>query len=86
MNMSLEKKIAVGLVAVLILLSGIGFVSYWSTTDLIDREVRVAQTHQVRETIEHLFYLMEDLKTRSGSTFLPVRTSTCNIIVRRATA
>jgi PAS domain S-box-containing protein len=64
MNMSLEKKIAVGLGTVLILLCGVGFVSYWNTTDLIDREVRVVQTHQVRETIERLRYMMEDLEDR----------------------
>lgn len=63
MNVSLEKKIGVGLVAVLVLLLGIGFISYRSTTDLIDREVRVAQTHQVRETIEHLLSLMEDIES-----------------------
>ena len=63
MNISLEKKIAVGLGAVLVLLLGIGFVSYWSTTDLISREVRVAQTHQVRETIERLLSLIEDLES-----------------------
>ncbi len=63
MNVSLEKKIAVGLGVVLVLLLGIGFVSYWSTTDLIDREVRIAQTHQVRETIEHLLSLIEDLES-----------------------
>src|SRR4249920_1633222 len=63
MNISLEKKIGVGLVAVLVLLLGIGFISYRSTADLIDREVRVAQTHQVRETIEHLPSLMEDLES-----------------------
>ena len=62
MNVSLEKKIAVVLGAVLVLLLGIGIVSYRSTTDLINREVRAAQTHQVRETIEHLLYLMEDLE------------------------
>ncbi len=64
MNMSLEKKIGVGLGAVLVLLLGIGFVSYRSTTDLIDREVRAAQTHQVRETIEHLLYLMEEVEDK----------------------
>jgi CHASE3 domain sensor protein len=64
MNISLEKKIAVGLGAVLVLLLGIGLVSYWSTTDLIGREVRVAQTHQVQETIERLLYLMEDIEDR----------------------
>ena len=40
-----------------------GSCSYRSTTDLIDREVRVAQTHQVRETIEHLLSMMEDLES-----------------------
>src|ERR1700730_16125753 len=64
MKISLEKQIAVGLVAVLILLFGIGFLSYRSTTDLITREARVAQTHQVRETIEHLLYLMEDVEDK----------------------
>ena len=64
MNVSLEKKIAVALVAILVLLLGIGFASYWSTTDLINREVRAAQTHQVRETIEHLLYLMEDVEDK----------------------
>jgi PAS domain S-box-containing protein len=63
MNVSLEKKIGVSLGAVLVLLLGIGFVSYWSTTDLIGREVRVTQTHQVRETIEHLLSLIEDLES-----------------------
>jgi PAS domain S-box-containing protein len=63
MNISLEKKIAVSLGVVLVLLFGIGLVSYWNTTDLIDREVRVAQTHQVRETIEHLLFLIEDLES-----------------------
>ncbi len=62
--MSLEKKIAVGIGVVLVLLFGIGIVSYWNTTDLIGREVRVAQTHQVRETIERLLYLMEDIEDR----------------------
>ena len=64
MNMSLEKRISVGLGAVLVLLLGIGLVSYWSTTELIGREDRVAQTHQVRETIEHLLYLMEDVEDK----------------------
>jgi PAS domain S-box-containing protein len=64
MKISLEKKIAVGLGAALIFLFGIGFASYWSTTDLINREVRAAQTHQVRETIEHLLYLMEDVEDK----------------------
>lgn len=64
MNMSVEKKIVVGLGAVLVLLLGVGLVSYWSTTDLIGREVRVAQTHQVRETIERLLYLMEEIEDR----------------------
>jgi PAS domain S-box-containing protein len=64
MNVSLEKKVAVGLGAVLVLLLGIGLVSYWSTTDLIDREVRVAQTHQVQETIDRLLYLMEDIEDK----------------------
>lgn len=64
MNMSLEKKIAVGLGTVLVLLCGVGLVSYWNTTDLIDREVRVVQTQQVRETIEHLLYMMEDIEDR----------------------
>lgn len=64
MNMSVEKKIVVGLGAVLVLLLGVGLALYWSTTDLIGREVRVAQTHEVRETIEHLLYLMEDIEDR----------------------
>ena len=64
MNISLEKKIGVGLGAVLVLLLGIGIVSYRSTTDLINREVRAAQTHQVRETIEQLLELMEDVEDK----------------------
>jgi PAS domain S-box-containing protein len=64
MNISLEKKIAIGLVVVIILLLGRGYVSYRSTTDLVEREVRVAQTHEVRETIEHLLYLMEDIEDK----------------------
>lgn len=63
MTISLEKKIGIGFVAVLVLLLGIGFISYRSTTDLIDREGRVAQTHQVLESIEHLLTLMEDLES-----------------------
>ncbi len=61
---SLEKKIAVGLAIVIILLVGRGYISYRSTTDLIDREVRVAQTHQVRETIDRLLYQMEDIEDK----------------------
>ena len=64
MNMSVEKKLVVGLGAALVLLLGVGLALYWSTTDLIGREVRVAQTHEVRETIEHLLYLMEDIEDR----------------------
>ena len=64
MKISLEKKIAVGLGTVLVLLCGVGLVSYWNTTDLIDREVRVVQTQQVRETIERLLYMMEDIEDR----------------------
>jgi PAS domain S-box-containing protein len=63
-QISLEKKVAVGLVVVIILLLGRGYVSYRSTNDLIDRELRVAQTHQVRETIERLLYQMEDIEDR----------------------
>jgi PAS domain S-box-containing protein len=61
-QVSLEKKVAMSLGVVLILLFGVGLVSYWNTTDLIGREVRVAKTHQVREAIEHLLYLMEDIE------------------------
>jgi CHASE3 domain sensor protein len=63
-NISLEKKIAVGLVVVIILLLGRGYVQYYSTNDFIDRELRVAQTHQVRETIERLLYQMEDIEDK----------------------
>ena len=61
---SLEKKVGVGFGVVLVLLFGIGFISYWNTTDLIGREVRVAHTHQVREAIEHLLYLIEEAEDR----------------------
>ena len=67
MNISLERKIAVGLGAALILLLGVGFVSYRSTTNLIDRETRVAHAHQVREAIAHL---MEDLETKQRTDLL----------------
>jgi CHASE3 domain sensor protein len=70
MNVSLEKKIAVGLAAAFILLLGIGFVSYRSTTNLIDRETRVAHAHAVREAIEHLQSLMEDLEARQRTDLL----------------
>lgn len=63
-TISLEWKIAVSLGAALILLLGIGFISYRSTTDLIDREARVVQTHEIRETIERLLFLMEDLESK----------------------
>ncbi|WP_413936962.1 PAS domain-containing protein [Nitrospira sp. BLG_1] len=63
-NISLEKKIAGVLVVVIILLLGMGYVSYRSTDDLINREVRVAQTHHVRETIERLLYQMEDIEDK----------------------
>lgn len=63
-QVSLEKMVAMGFGAVLVLLFGIGFVSYWNTTDLIGREVRVVHTHQVREAIEHLLHLMEDAEDR----------------------
>src|SRR5574338_975836 len=62
-RVSLEKKIAMGLGAALILLLGIGIISYRSTTDLIDRESRVVHTHEIRETIEQLLFLMEDLES-----------------------
>lgn len=63
-KVSLEKKVGVGFGAVLVFLCGIGFISYWNTTDLIGREVRVAHTHQVQEAVEHLRYLMEDAEDR----------------------
>ena len=56
-----------GLGAALILLLGVGFVSYRSTTNLIDRETRVAHAHQVREAIAHL---MEDLETKQRTDLL----------------
>jgi PAS domain S-box-containing protein len=61
---SLEWKIAVSLGATLFLLFLMGLVSYSNTTDLIGREIRVAHTHQVREAIEHLLYLIEDVEDR----------------------
>lgn len=64
MNMSLEKKIAVGLGVVFVLLFGVGLVSYRSTTDLIGREARVTRTHQVQESIERLRYLIEDIEDK----------------------
>src|SRR5574337_794943 len=63
-QVSLEKKLAVGLGAAIILLLGIGIISYHSTADLIDRESRVVRTHEIRETIERLLFLMEDLESR----------------------
>ncbi len=63
-QVSLEKKLAVGLGAALILLLGIGIISYHSTADLIVRESRVVQTHEIRETIEQLLLLVEDLESR----------------------
>ncbi|MBX3349487.1 MAG: PAS domain-containing protein [Nitrospira sp.] len=63
-NISLEKKIVVVLVVVIILLLGMGYISYRSTDDLINREVRVAQTHHVRETIERLLYQIEDIEDK----------------------
>jgi PAS domain S-box-containing protein len=63
-QVSLEKTIAMGLAGVLVLLFSIGLVSYWNTTDLISREGRIAHTHEVREAIEHLLYLMEDIEDR----------------------
>ncbi|HEU5408773.1 MAG TPA: PAS domain-containing protein [Nitrospira sp.] len=63
-RVSLEKKLAVGLGAALILLLGIGIISYRSTADLIVRESRVVQTHEIRETIEQLLLLVEDLESR----------------------
>ncbi|MBS0180960.1 MAG: PAS domain-containing protein [Nitrospira sp.] len=63
-QVSLEKKLAVGLGAALILLLGIGVISYRSTADLIVRESRVVQTHEIRETIEQLLFLTEDLESR----------------------
>ncbi|MEP6933893.1 MAG: PAS domain S-box protein, partial [Nitrospirota bacterium] len=70
MNMSLEKKIAVGFVSVILLLVGIGLISYWNTTDLIGREVRVAQTYHVQETILNLLFTMEDLESTQRSDLL----------------
>jgi len=63
-QVSLEKKLAVGLGAAIILLLGIGIISYRSTADLINRESRVVRTHEIRETIEQLFFLTEDLESR----------------------
>ncbi|MDF0668496.1 MAG: PAS domain-containing protein [Nitrospira sp.] len=63
-QVSLEKKLAVGLGAAFILLLGIGIVSYRSAADLIDHESRVVQTHEIRETIEQLLLLLEDLESR----------------------
>ncbi len=63
-QISLEKKIAVGLMIAIILLIGRGYVSYRSTNDLLDRQLRVADTHQVRETIEHLLYQLEDIEDK----------------------
>ncbi|MDF0674781.1 MAG: PAS domain-containing protein [Nitrospira sp.] len=63
-QVSLEKKLAVGLVAAFILLLGIGIISYRSAADLIAHESRVVQTHEIRETIEQLLLLMEDLESR----------------------
>ena len=61
-NISLEKKIAVGLAAVLVLLIGVGVVSYRSTSDLIDREAKVLRAHEMRAGIDRLFSMVEDLE------------------------
>lgn len=63
-QVSLEKKLAVSLGAALLLLLGIGIISYRSTADLIDHESRVVHTHEIRETIEQLLLLMEDLESK----------------------
>ena len=63
-HISLEKKVAVVLAVVILLLLGMGYISYRNTNDLINREVRVAQTHQVRETIDRLLYQMEDIEDK----------------------
>lgn len=69
-QVSLEKKLAVGLGAALILLLGIGIVSYRSAAELIAHESRVVQTHEIRETIEQLLLLMEDLESKQQTDLL----------------
>ena len=68
MNVSLEKKIAVGLGAVLILLLGIGFRSPIEH-DRPHKSLKSGQRKPIRcrETIEHLLHLMEDSRRQAAA-------------------
>lgn len=71
MSMTLEKKVATGLGGALILLIGLGVVSYRSATALVDREARVTHANQVREAIEHMKLLVARADVTEKADFVP---------------
>ena len=63
MLLSVVKKTSLAFILALLLLSGIGFVSYRSTLDLTADAELVKHTHEVLERLESLLSLMTDAET-----------------------
>jgi len=61
---SLENKIAVGVVCLLLVLAGIGALSFWTTANLITAQDWVYHTQQVITTLESCLALLTDVETK----------------------
>ena len=63
MNMSIGTRILFGYGVILLIVGGVGVVTYRATTELIGSADSVTHSHKVKETLTDLLSLMEDAET-----------------------
>lgn len=63
MQLSLERKTEIVIALMLLLLLGIGFVSYRSSTEFIHSSAQVVQSREVRGSLQRILSLLEEIET-----------------------
>jgi PAS domain S-box-containing protein len=63
MQLSLERKTEIAIALMLLLLLGIGFVSYRSSTEFIQSSAQVVHSREVRGSLQDILSLMEEIGT-----------------------
>ena len=63
MHLSLERKTEIAIALMLVLLLGIGFVAYRSSTEFIASSTQVVHRREVRGSLQRILSLVEEIET-----------------------
>ncbi|MGZ9275408.1 MAG: CHASE3 domain-containing protein, partial [Nitrospira sp.] len=63
MHLSLERKTEIAIALMLVLLLGIGFVAYRSSTEFIASSTQVVHSREVRGSLQRILSLVEEIET-----------------------